>query len=208
MKRFRLQLLIAFLVVLCGASLMGIVYIVFGKAEMDIHPGVIVSKPSPVSVPMRPMRSVSLLRPSGRIHSYPTATIPHSSETQKPAMPSTYGLYTTSSAQAHTIGSGTGNGNGFATTGRSSERGIRTNVSMPMTTFVAIASQRQVAAPEAQEAPAMAQLVSGPRRAPGPPTVTDLEEKDQLVEHPVPAGGVYALGVMGCLYAMIIRRKK
>ena len=51
MKRFRIQLVIALVVLICGISLMGVVYLVFNKPEVYINPGVIVTQPSPVSSP-------------------------------------------------------------------------------------------------------------------------------------------------------------
>ena len=57
MKSFRIQLLIAGIVALCGFSLMGVIYIVFGKQDVVINPGVVVCSPSPISMPATPMRT-------------------------------------------------------------------------------------------------------------------------------------------------------
>ena len=51
MKRFRIQLVIALVVLICGVSLMGLIYILFNKPEVYVNPGVIVTQPSPVSSP-------------------------------------------------------------------------------------------------------------------------------------------------------------
>ena len=41
MKRFRIQLVWAVIVLICGVSLMGLVYILFNKPEVYISPGII-----------------------------------------------------------------------------------------------------------------------------------------------------------------------
>ena len=41
MKRFRIQLVIALVVLICGVSLMGLIYILFNKPEVYINPNYI-----------------------------------------------------------------------------------------------------------------------------------------------------------------------
>lgn len=212
MKRFRIQLVIAGIVFICGVSLMGLVYILFNKPEVYINPGIVVSAPSPVAMPVQPtwLRSPMFARPGS--HSYSTQPImkhQHSS----PAMPSyTGGLYMTSGAQVHSIGGGGGNGYGIATTsGGSSGRGIRStasSVAMPATTFIALASQRRIAEPAASEAPQMARLASRPFHAPGPPSgpVQPGQGGHQLVESPV--GGAVIPLILFALGYIVYRRKR
>ena len=204
MKAFRIQILIALLVLICGTALMGIIYIVFSKPEVYVNPGVVVSKPSPVSMPVQPMRMSSYSLLHNTVHPY---SIPIAPRTTAPtaAMQPSRGLYTTSSAHVQTVGGGAGHG--IATTsGGSAQRGISYTTNT-VTTFATFAANRQVAAPEAQRAPEIATLASGPRRAPGPPTTTDLQEKDQLVEHS-PVGTPLVLALMAGVYAIVRKRKE
>ena len=213
MKRFRIQLVMAFIVFVCGVSLMGVIYIVFNKPEVYVNPGIVVSSPSPVAVPMNPMYSYSLFR-SRQVHpvysiqtprhQYPSAT-----------MPAYKGLYTTSSARVQSVGGGS-NPYAIATTSQgSSSRGISYSggiqTTMPAATFVALASQRQVAEPAAADAPQMARLVSGPRRAPGPPSgpVQPGYDGHQLVEQPA-GDAVWPLVAMLLAYALarVYKRNK
>jgi hypothetical protein len=70
---------------------------------------------------------------------------------------------------------------------------------MPMTNFLALADARQMATPEAADAPSMARLASEPRQAPGPPTgPTDPDH--QLIEQPI--GEPWILAIMALLYAI------
>ena len=203
MKRFRIQLVIALVVLICGVSLMGVIYIVFNKPEVYVNPGIVVSQPSPVATPVHPMRTSSNTLRSDYPYSYTMTPVPHSDAPKADMQPS-LGLYTTSSAQVHNIGGG--EGYRIATTsGNSTQRGI-IYTTTPVKTFTALAANRQVAAPEAQFAPEMATLASGPRRAPGPPTPGDLDPDHQLVEHPV--GSPLILALMAGLYAVTLRRKK
>lgn len=204
MKRFRIQLLIALLVLICGTALMGVIYIVFNKPEVYVNPGVVVSNPSPLSSPVQPLRSGanSLLR-SQYPYSYTMAPLPQT-KAPKATMQPSRGLYTTSSAQVQVVGGGAGYG--IATTsGASTQRGI-SYTTTTVTTFATFAANRQVAAPEAQHAPEMAALVSAPHRAPGPPTPGELDPGHQLVEHPI--GSPLVLALMAILYAIIRKRKE
>ena len=211
MKRFRIQLVIAGIVFICGVSLMGLVYILFNKPEVYINPGILVSAPSPVAMPVQPtwLRSPMFARPGS--HSYSTQTMKN--QHTSPAMPScTGGLYMTSGAQVHSIGGGGGNGYGIATTsGGSSGRGIRStasSVAMPATTFIALASQRRIAEPAASEAPQMARLASRPFHAPGPPSgpVQPGQDGHQLVEPPV--GDAAIPLILFALGYIVYRRKR
>jgi hypothetical protein len=203
MKRFRIQLVIALVVLICGVSLMGIVYLVFNKPEVYINPGVIVTQPSPVSSPVQPLRSSSgILRDYP--YSYTMSPMPYATA-PKAAMQPSRGLYATSSAQVHEAGGGAGYA--IATTsGAQAQRGINYTTTT-VTTFATFAmNSRQVAAPEAQYAPEMARLVSEPHRAPGPPTPGELDPDHQLVEHPI--GSPLVLVLMAGLYAVIRKRKE
>lgn len=205
MKRFRIQLVIALVVLICGVSLMGLIYIMFNKPEVYVNPGVIVTQPSPVSSPVQPLRSSSgILRDypySYTMSPMPNATAP------KAAMQPSRGLYATSGAQVHSVGGGTGYG--IATTSSTqTQRGI-SYTTTTVTTFATFAmNSRQVAAPEAQYAPEMARLVSEPHRAPGPPDLGGGEAPgdQQLVEHPI--GSPLVLVMMAGLYAAVVRKRK
>ena len=59
MKRFRIQLVWALIVLICGVSLMGLIYIVFNKPEVYINPGIVVTQPSPVAEPAAPLGSIT-----------------------------------------------------------------------------------------------------------------------------------------------------
>ena len=203
MKRFRIQLVIAGAVLICGISLMGVIYIVFNKPEVYVNPGVIVSQPSPVASPIQPMRTTSsILRDYP--YSYTMSPVPYNNA-HKSATPSSAGLYTTSSAQVQHVGGGGAN-YGIATTSSASpQRGI-SYTATTVTTFATFAANRQVAAPEAQNAPEMASLVSAPLRAPGPPTGGDLDPDHELVEHPI--GSPLVLALMAGLYAAVVRKRK
>ena len=217
MKRFRIQLLIAFIVLICGVSLMGLVYIFFNKPDTYIAPGVTsVSAPNPVAIPWQNSRT------SARVSNYPVH-LPsygqpyHHTNSSIPMQPMR-GIYTTSSAQVHSVGGGNG-GYMIATTSNSSSstRGIAyssVNVSatMPSSSFTAMASKRQVAQPEASEAPQMARLAASPRTISGPPNPGGgggggLDEEHQLIEQPIGDGMiVLLLLIMG--YSLFLLRKR
>lgn len=187
MKGFRIQLLIAFIVLVCGVSLSGLIYMISTKPVTYVTPGV-VSVPSPVATPMRPVYSAAKKSAHSSMMHHSPYTVPTLSHTpSSAAATSSFGLYMTSSAEVHSVGGG---GMGIATTSQgTSERGINHNgaVGMPVTNFVALAASRQIAQPEAQEAPQMASMASSlVRRAPGPPNPPGpLPEDHQLVEHPL-----------------------
>lgn len=203
MKRFRIQLVIALVVLICGVSLMGLIYILFNKPEVYVNPGVIVTQPSPVSSPVQPIRSSSsILRDYP--YSYTMSSMQCATAPQATMQPSR-GIYATSGAQVHNVGGGTGYG--IATTSNTqAQRGI-SYTTTTVTTFATFAmNSRQVAAPEAQHAPEMAALVSAPHRAPGPPDIGELDPDHQLVEHPI--GSPLVLVMMAGLYAAVVRKRK
>lgn len=188
MKGFRIQLLIAFIVLVCCVSLIGLIYMISAKPVTYVTPGV-VSVPSPVATPMRPVYSAAKISAHSSMMHHSPYTVPTLSHTpSSAAATSSFGLYMTSSAEVHSVGGG--GGIGIVTTSQSaSGHGINHNgaVGMPVTNFVALAASRQIAQPEAQEAPQMASMASSPvRRAPGPPNPPGpLPEDHQLVEHPL-----------------------
>ena len=210
MKRFRIQLVWALIVLICGVSLMGMVYLVFNKPEVYINPGIVVTKPSPVAEPAAPMTPRGESAPRSLFHHTSYNYTYHSPETNS-FTGTGKGLYLHSSAEVRSVGGG-GNG-AWATAGSSgsaSSRGIiytqSTGATMPMTSFVAVASSRQVSQPEAQEAPQMAHMAS-PKRAPGPPNPPGpLPEEHQLVEHPI-GDAVLPLLLLAIGY-MVYRRKR
>ena len=210
MKRFRIQLVWALIVLICGVSLMGMVYLVFNKPEVYINPGIVVTKPSPVAEPAAPMTPRGSSAPRSLFHHTSYSYTYHSPETNS-FTGAGKGLYLHSSAEVHSVGGG---GNGVWSTagssGSGSSRGIiymqSAGATMPMTSFVAVASSRQVSQPEAQEAPQMAHMAS-PKRAPGPPNPPGpLPEEHQLVEHPI-GDAILPLLLLAIGY-MVYRRKR
>lgn len=200
MKRFRIQLVIALVVLICGISLMGVIYLVFNKPEVYINPGVIVTQPSPVSAPIQPIRSSSGMMRSDYPYSYSMYPLPYTAAPQATMQPS-HGLLLTSSAQVQNVGGGMSYG--MATTSNTqNQRGISYTMTT-VTSFATFAANRQVAAPEAMNAPEMAKLVTEPRRAPGPPDIGELDP-----EHQLPVGSPLVLVVMAGLYAAAVRKRK
>ena len=114
---------------------------------------------------------------------------------------------------------GSGSNCVYATTGSSSrsssKRGIQYGASSgvePMTTFTSMASARQVAQPEAQQAPQMARMAAAPRFAPGPPPPPnpggeELPGGNQLVDQPV-GEGLWILLLMAAGYIGFNYRKR
>lgn len=201
MKRFRIQLVIALVVLICGISLMGVIYLVFNKPEVYINPGVIVTQPSPVSAPIQPIRTSSSLLRSDYPYSYTMFPQSYAIAPQATMQPSN-GLFMTSSAQVQHVGGGANYGTA-TTSGTQTQRGISYTMTT-VTTFATFAmNSRQVAAPEAMNAPEMAKLVTEPRRAPGPPDIGELDP-----EHQLPVGSPLVLVVMAGLYAATIRKRK
>lgn len=195
MKRFRIQLVIAAIVFVCGISLMGLVYIVFSKPDVYINPGIVVSHPSPVATPHVPTaRRVTKFPP--RLHHQSIADMRTQARMESLAITpssSAFAVHQQSNAQVSHVGSGFGGNSVAASSGNhsSSQRGIQysgaTGATMPMTTFVALASSRTVSQPEASSAPMMAQTASAPMfNAPPPPQPpSPLDPEHQLVEQPI-----------------------
>ena len=212
MKGFRIQLLIAFIVLVCGVSLIGLIYMISSKPVTYVTPGV-VSAPSPVATPIRPVYSIAKITTQTPLLHHSSYIVPTFSHTPSSAAATpSFGLYMTSSAEVHSV---SGGGMGIATTSQgTSERGINHNgaVGMPVTNFVALAASRQIAQPEAQEAPQMASMASSPvRRAPGPPNPPGpLPEDHQLVEHPL-GDAVLPMLLYAAVYGVgciVYRRRK
>ena len=107
----------------------------------------------------------------------------------------------TSSAQVQNVGGGASYGTA-SSSGTQTQRGISYTMTT-VTTFATFAANRQVAAPEAMNAPEMAKLVTEPRRAPGPPDIGELDP-----EHQLPVGSPLVLVVMAGLYAAAVRKRK
>ncbi len=212
-KKFRKQLIWAGVVFVLSISLMSAIYILGNKPYVYINPGITMSAPSPVGVPYHPGGFSYGSTGLGR-HAVST---PYSMSAQ-PSMSensSFGGIYLTSNAQVHSVGGG----GGMAMTASHNSSSRRNVVSgggaaaMPISSFIALASTRQVAPPAAEEAPQMAKLA--PRHAPGPPQPPGgggggLPEDYQLVEHPI--GEPWILAIMAALYAlarfMFFKRRK
>ena len=207
MKRLRMQLVIALIVLVCFVSLIRVVQVVLDKQDTSIAPGVAISTSSPVATPVLSVSSgVELHRNTyGYAAPYNRHTIDNHS-VSTPYVSGSTGVYLTSGAAVHSAGGG-GNYVPNATSSASSSRGINYNgvATMPVTNFVALASSRQVAEPAAADAPQMAKMASGPYRAPGPPNPPGLLPEDhQLVEHPL-GNILWPLLFMGLVYAVVIR---
>ena len=207
----RTKWVVALAVVVSGIWLMGVFYVLSYKPDVYIAPGVVVSAPSPVATPAT-QSAPHALRSRSMSHASYHTPIRYDSHAPSAAMPPYHGLYTTSSAQVHQVGGGT-NGNGIIPTTHHAKPSnyviySTVNVTMPTTNFVALASQRQVAQPEAQEAPQMAMLASA-RRAPGPPDPSGpLPDEHQLVEHPI-GDALWPLMLLALTYVgVVLQRKK
>ena len=207
MKRFRIQLLIAGAVFICGLSLMGLIYIMFSKPDVYNSPGIVTTSSVPTTPHIQPLRPQSAYRGHTAVTPVRVSTPMHSTS---PVAHPVLTIYTTSSAQTHSFGSGVGS-MGIATTSSSSAaRGINTSsvgVAMPMTNFTALASARTMAEPEAANAPAMARLAS-PYKAPPPPNPTDpLDPEHQLIEQPV-GDALWPLILLAIGYILVLRTRK
>ncbi|MBQ2190646.1 MAG: hypothetical protein II605_02295 [Paludibacteraceae bacterium] len=216
-KKERTKWVIALAVAVSGVWLMGVAYVLSYKPEVYVNPGTVTTNVpaiySPESTPIKvytPIRSLSRFRAS-----YSVSTLRHSHMPSLP-MQSIGRIYTTSSAQVHSVGGG-GNGGVYTTShGNTSSRGIQYseggNAAMPQTNFIAMASSRQMAAPEASYAPQMARLASGPNNAPpGPPNPPGddgpLPGDHQLVEQPV-GDALLELALLALAYALARTYKK
>ena len=214
MKRLMIRLGVVFVVLASGVAFLRSVYLVVNnKMDKTNVSSVVVYSPSPVALPAHFTYSRTG-RISWRVDcqgsssadnvSFPDAT-----------MSSSHELFTTSHALVHIIDGGSSIAYSTSSSGYNSSRGITYGsggVMMPMTHFSALASARQIAQPEASEAPQMAAMASSPiRHAPGPPNPPDpLDEDHQLVEHPI-GDAVLPLSLLLIGYALVTvlhRRRK
>ena len=218
-RQLRIRLVLAGVVLVCGVSLMALVYLMLNKPVEEIKPGIVVTHPSsPVasplhmqSVPMSPSRYV--FRHTWASSGKSGATVSGSASQGVSYAP----LYTTSSAHVHSVGGG-GNGGGVMTTTShaaqgASGRGITYAsgaASMPFTSFASIASARMMASPEAEQAPQMARLASSRHNAPGPPDLGggELPGDHQLVEHPIGSPVVLLVAALIYVAALAFRKRK
>ena len=210
MKQFRIQLLIAFVVFLCGSALIGAIYILSTKEVSMAKPGqvVSVSRPSPVAKPSLPNRLALRSKLIRHVHSSYTTHTPTNTPITPMQSVHGQGLYTTSSAQVTTVGGGGHASVPFTISHSSLRQAPNQQVVMPTTNFLALASTRSVAAPGAADAPQMASLASAPRRAPGPPVITGpLDQEEQLIEK-LPIGKSWIMLLLVAAYACLLARKK
>lgn len=208
-KEFRKMLVIASAVFICGVSLIGMIYIAYMQPEEYINPGIVTSA-SPVAQPIQSIRPSALLRTNSAYQAPSQSSSSFHAQMPSASMPTTKGLWATSSEKVHSVGGGMGGSYGAATnTQSSSSRGINYsgagNVTMPLTTFVAVASMREVAPPAAQRAPSMAKLAVEPHRAPPPPPNPggdELPGEHQLTEQPV--GTPWVLAFFALIYTISV----
>ena len=214
MRSTRVKWVIALAVVTSAFWLMGVMYVLTYKPEVYVNPGTVTTTPpaiySPSSTPIKvytPARSYgwhhySHSWSSSRVH-MPSATIQ-----------STGGLYLTSQAKVNSVGGGANSGIYTTSHNSSASRGIQystSNAAIPQANFIALASSRQMATPEAAHAPQMAKLAAGPNNAPGPPNPPGpLPEDQQLVEHQPIGDALIPLLLLALAYGAyrVIRNKK
>ena len=171
--------------------------IMSGETEEKTE-AVYVSQPSPVaSMPMLPMRSVSRYRFAGTGFSETGVVVPMGSSSGSVSL--------LSQTQVNHVGGGL-----YMVSQDEQERHKSSPAGgravMPMTTFYAMASTREVAAPGATSAPQMAKVT--PRKGLNPPVIGDDDdpENPDIPQPPVPVGG--AIGfmlMMGAVYAVCRR---
>lgn len=212
-KEFRIRMVIALVVFICGVSLMGMIYIAFMQPEEYINPGIITSA-SPVASPVQSTRpSSSLFRANGAYQVARSSSTLHSL-IPSGTIPTMKGVWTTSRSQIQSVGGGyeIGFNLGMSSNSQSSSsRGIQYSgsgsVVMPLTTFMALASSREVASPAAEQAPEMAKMAVAPHRAPPPPPVPNpgggqLPGDFQLTEQPI--GAPWVLAFFALFYAFAV----
>ncbi len=209
-KKLRMKLVMAFAVAVCCLAIVGLWYILFYEEYVPVQAGYVVTAPSPVASPQISHRwesKIDLPDTHSRSDSY--LITPTLFPTHGPSM----AMWKTSSAGV-TVISGGGNAGiyaGSSSASSSSHRGIRygsVSGTMPMTTFLAMASVREVSAPGAAQAPQMASIA--PRRAPGPPNTGGSADPDhQLVVQPV-GDAAWPLACMAIAYALarILKRRR
>ena len=209
MRSTRVKWVIAFAVVISGIWFMGVVYVLTYKPDVYIAPGNVGAN-LPTVAPV--MKTITTYTPLRQRSTYTPARYGQRSQRPAAVPMQSMRIRTTSSAQMHSVGGGGNGGGGSVSGGSASQRGIiysTASVALPQTNFLALAESRQMAAPEASEAPMMANT-TGPRRAPGPPDIGggDLPGDHQLTEQPV-GDAVLPLMMLIMVYCgFIIYRRK
>ena len=116
MKRFRIQLVWAAIVLICGVSLMAAVYLLFNKPEVYINPGIVVTSPAPTASPVSPVTShYTAVSYSPFRHASYGYTYSYHASSSASSMQAGRGLYLHSSAEVHSVGGG---GSGTIALGR------------------------------------------------------------------------------------------
>jgi len=205
----RSKWVIALAVVIGGIWLMGVFYVLSYKPDVYVNPGAIVSSSSPVATPIQPSRYHSIMSHDGFIrHTMYIQPTSYTVNAPEATMQPSYGLYMTSSATTHSVGGGDNSAYGmYSSSHSSSSRGIiYSTTGMPTTNFIALASNRKMANPEAPDAPQMAHLA--PRNAPGPPDLggETTPPDHQLVEQPL-NDGIWILMMASAIYGLWRLRK-
>lgn len=187
----------------------GLYYLAFGPKPKPVFTpantsSVHVSAPSVVVTPSVPSAAT-------RSHAMPTYTPARSSYQARPSYSSNssgWRVVQTSDQRMQSYGGGSGGAGNVSNGGSNAgKRGISYgsgSVAVPVTSFVALGSNRMIADAGAQEAPQMAKMAAAPiRHAPGPPSITDpLPEDQQLIEHTPLPDGTIALALMVVIYAI------
>ena len=206
MERLIIRIGVALVILTSGVALLQSVYQVLNNKEDQTNASsVIVSSPSPTALPAH-----FAFSRTGRISWREAQGSSSASNASLPeaTMSPSHELFATSRARVHTVDGGSSTAYATSCSGNTSSRGISYGgggVMMPMTHFSALASARQIAAPEASEAPQMAAMASAPiRHAPGPPNPPDpLDEDHQLIEHPI-GDAVWPLSLLLIVYALVM----
>ena len=215
-KWFRKRMVLALVVFICGVALMGLIYMANNKPYVYINPGIVTSIVPQATPTIETVRISRTLKPYLPSHAANYSRPMHRTfGVTLPTQPMR-GMYETSKASTQSVGGG---GNGIYATsmgsrGKSTHRGSQytngtnNSVAMPVTTFTAMASTRQVAQPAAQQAPQMARLSVAPRHAPGPPGGNPPDDH-QLVEQPIGDGlWILMLMAVGYMIAKQMTRRK
>lgn len=221
-KEFRKRMIIALVIFICSVALMGLIYMANNKPYVYINPGIVTSIVPQATPTIETVRINRTLKPYLPSHAANYSRPMHRTfGVTLPTQPMR-GMYETSKASTQSVGGG---GNGICATstgsrGKSTNRGIQytngtnNSVAMPVTTFTAMASTRQVAQPAAQQAPQMARMAAAPRFAPGPPPPPnpgggELPGDHQLVEQPIGDGlWILMLMAVGYMIAKQMTRRK
>lgn len=207
MKRLIIRIGVALVLLASGVALLQSVYLVLNnKVDHTNASSAIVSSPSPTALPAH-----SAFSRTGRISwraDYQGSSSASSTLLPEATMSSSHELFATSRSHVHIIDGGNSTAYATNSSGNTSPRGINYGgggVMMPMTHFSALASVRQIAQPEASEAPQMAAMASAPiRHTPGPPNPPDpLDEEHQLIEHPI-GDAVLPLSLLLIGYALVM----